>query len=53
MIVTGTLNEACTLVANAADQATALAEAIAIVEQLVTGLRLQAAVNPDSALSPS
>ena len=45
-LVTGALNEACTLVAHAADRTTALGEAIAIVEQLVAGLRVGTARTP-------
>ncbi len=39
MILTGALNEACMLVANAADRTGALDEASAIIEQLLEGLR--------------
>jgi AcrR family transcriptional regulator len=39
MILTGALNEACMLVANAADHTSALDEASAIIEQLLEGLR--------------
>jgi hypothetical protein len=49
MILTGALNEACMLVANAADRASALEEAITIIEQFVEGLRLRAAAEPDAA----
>lgn len=40
MILTGALNEACMLVANAEDHTKALNEALAIIEQFLDGLRV-------------
>jgi hypothetical protein len=39
MIITGALAEACLVVANADDPASARAEALAVLEQLLLGLR--------------
>ena len=49
LILTGALNEACMLVANAADRTSALDEASAIIEQLLEGLRLRVPAGPDGA----
>lgn len=51
MILTGALNEACVLVANAPDPTSALDEASAIIEQLLEGLRLRSPAGPDGARS--
>jgi hypothetical protein len=39
MVVTGALAEACLVVANADDPASARAEALSVIEQLLLGLR--------------
>jgi hypothetical protein len=39
MVVTGALAEACLVVANAEDPASARAEALSVIEQLLLGLR--------------
>jgi len=49
MLLTGALNEACMLVANATDQTKALNEAILITEQFVEGLRLRPTPDPEAA----
>ncbi len=49
MILTGALNEACMLVANAADRTSALDEASAIIEQLLEGLRQRPPAELDEA----
>jgi AcrR family transcriptional regulator len=46
-ILSGALSEACMLVANAEDPVTARSEAIAIVERLLQGLRVQPVPAPD------
>ncbi len=46
-ILSGALSEACMLVANADDPATARAEAIAIVERLLQGLRVRSESESD------
>ena len=51
MILTGALNEACMLVANAADRTSALNEASAIIEQLLEGLRPRPPAELDEAPS--
>jgi hypothetical protein len=40
MVVTGALAEACLVVANAEDPASARAEALSVIEQILLGLRL-------------
>ena len=50
MILTGALNEACVLVANAPDRTSALNEASAIIERLLEGLRLRSPTELDGTL---
>ena len=50
MILTGALNEACLLVANASDRTSALNEANTIIEQLLEGLRPRSPTELDKAL---